>query len=86
MVLTSSRIRDAIWSMGFRKNDDVRIGSGNPGRIPEERFHEFLTNVFVPSILQLRENPAICWSTGRLTDGFCCGSHIRGQCEIAGGE
>jgi hypothetical protein len=57
MVLTSSPIRDGIWSTGLREDEDVMIRFRGPAYMTEELFHQCLTNVFVPYIQRLRENP-----------------------------
>jgi hypothetical protein len=51
-----SSIRDEIWSAELRENDDAMFRFRIPAYMTEELFHEYLTNVFIPYILQLREN------------------------------
>jgi hypothetical protein len=66
MVLTSSPIRDAVWSTGLREDEDAMIRFRNPAYVTEELFHEYLTNVFVPYILRLREDPVFADQLGVL--------------------
>jgi hypothetical protein len=66
MVLTSSPIRDAIWSTGLREDEDVMIRFRNPAYMTEELFHDYLTSVFIPYIQHLRENPVFAHELGVL--------------------
>jgi hypothetical protein len=66
MVLTSSPIRRDISLTSLRDNEGVMIRVRNTAYMPEELFHEYPTNAFVPDIQQLRENPVCADELGAL--------------------
>jgi hypothetical protein len=66
MVLTSSPIRDDFWSAGFREHEDVVIRLRSPDYMTEELVYEYQTNMFVPHIQELSENPVFADELGVL--------------------
>jgi hypothetical protein len=57
MVISGPPIRDSLWVMGSRQDEDVMVRQPNPAYISEELFFEYVTNVFVPYVTQLRDKP-----------------------------
>jgi hypothetical protein len=54
MVISGPPIRDSLWALGLRRDEDVMVRQRNPAYISEELFFEYLTNVLVPYVAQLR--------------------------------
>jgi hypothetical protein len=57
IILTSFLIRDVIWLIELGENDNFMIRFRNRGWMTTGLFHDHLSTVFIPSILQAGENP-----------------------------
>jgi hypothetical protein len=50
MIISQAPIR------GLRQDEDETVGQGNPAHIDEELFHEYLVSVFIPYVINLRND------------------------------
>jgi hypothetical protein len=57
MVISGADIRDSIWRTGLQQNEDVPLRHRSPAYIDEDLFHEDLSEVLIPYVANLRENP-----------------------------
>jgi hypothetical protein len=57
LVVTASPISDALWRPGFRQDEDAMVRHHSPADITEELFYEYISNVFIPSVLVVRDRP-----------------------------
>jgi hypothetical protein len=57
MVISGAAIRDSIWRTGLQQNEDVPLRHRSPTYIDEDLFHEYLSEVLIPYVANLRESP-----------------------------
>jgi hypothetical protein len=56
-VITASPISDALWRRGLRQVEDAMIRHRSSAYITKELFYEYISNVFVPYALALKDRP-----------------------------
>jgi hypothetical protein len=56
-VITAFPISDALWRRGLRQGEDAMIRHHSPAHITEELFYEYISNVFMPYVLAVRDRP-----------------------------
>jgi hypothetical protein len=56
VIISQAPVRDSLWSRGLRQDEDVMLGQRNPGYVHEELFHEYLTSVFIPYVINLQND------------------------------
>jgi hypothetical protein len=59
MLITSSPIRESLWSRGLRQNEDVMVRHRTPAYIDEELFFGYISDVFIPYVLAVRNRPEL---------------------------
>jgi hypothetical protein len=57
LVITASTFSDALSRRGLSQGDDAMIRHRSPAYITEELFYEYLSNVFLPYVLVVRDWP-----------------------------
>ena len=57
MIIVGSNVPDSIWRHGLREDEDVMIRTRQPAYIDESLFYEYITSVFIPYVLNLRQKP-----------------------------
>jgi hypothetical protein len=66
MVINGADIRDSIWRTGLRQNEDGLLRRRSPAHIDEDLFHECLSEVLIPYVANLSENPFVGTETAVL--------------------
>jgi hypothetical protein len=57
MVMSGATIRDSIWRTGLRRDEDLLLRHRSPAYIDENLFHEYISEVLIPYVANLREKP-----------------------------
>jgi hypothetical protein len=57
LVITASPVPGALWSRGLREGEDAMIRHRSPAYLTEELLSEYISNVFIPYVLAVRDRP-----------------------------
>jgi hypothetical protein len=57
LVVSTSPIPDSLWSNGLRADEDALIRHRSPPYIDESTFFEYITDVLIPYVNSVRQNP-----------------------------
>jgi hypothetical protein len=60
LVVSASAIRDSLWSNGLRADEDALIRHRSPPYIDESTFFEYSTDVLIPYVKFVQQNPDLC--------------------------
>jgi hypothetical protein len=57
MIISGPVIRDSLWAMGLRQDEDAMVRRRNPAYVSEELFFEYVSDVVIPYVDSLRSQP-----------------------------
>jgi tRNA(Ser,Leu) C12 N-acetylase TAN1 len=57
LAITSSPISGTLWRRGLTQTEEAMIRHRSPASITEELFYEYISNVFIPYVLVVRNRP-----------------------------
>jgi hypothetical protein len=55
LLITGSPITESLWSRGVRQDEDAMIRHRSPAYITEELFYDYISTVFIPYVLAVRD-------------------------------
>jgi hypothetical protein len=54
LCLGGTPVRDSLWSLGFRQDEDAMVRQRNPADIDKELVYEYPSHIFIPFLANLR--------------------------------
>jgi hypothetical protein len=66
MIIVGPPIPHSLWQQGLRQDQDAMVRSRQPAYIDENLFHEYITDVFIPYVRNLRQRPEFAEETAVL--------------------
>jgi hypothetical protein len=55
LLITGSPIPETLWSRGLRQDEDAMMRHRSPAYITEELFYDYISTVFIPYVLTVRD-------------------------------
>jgi hypothetical protein len=55
LLITGSPIPETLWSRGLRQDEDAMVRHRSPAYITEELFYDYISTIFIPYVLTVRD-------------------------------
>jgi hypothetical protein len=55
LIMMTAPIRDTLWSRGLKQDENTMIRESSPASIAGELFYDYISTVFIPCILAVRD-------------------------------
>jgi hypothetical protein len=59
LLITANPIHLSLWSNSFSENEDVMVRRRAPVYVNEDLFFEYISTVFIPYVVSVRNRPAL---------------------------
>jgi hypothetical protein len=57
MVISELSVRDSLWTKGLREDENAMVRQRNPAYVTEELFFQYMINIFIPYVANIRQRP-----------------------------